>query len=64
MSPLLLNIIICLLYTDDVYLMANSEEDMKVNKEKVNKCVVEYGLKINEKKSELVCINGKVGRCR
>ena len=30
-----------LLYTDDVCLMANSEEDMKVIMEKVNECVVE-----------------------
>ena len=41
-----------LLYADDVCLMANSEEDMQVIMEKVNKCVVEYGLKVNEKKSK------------
>ena len=45
-------------------MMANSEEDMKVIMEKVNECVVEYGLKVNEKKSKVVCINGKVGRRR
>ena len=44
--------------------MANSEEDMKVIIEKVNECVVEYGLKVNEKKSKVVCINGEVGRHR
>ena len=38
-----------LLYADDVCLMANSEEDMKVNE-----CVVKYGLKVNEKKSKVV----------
>ena len=38
-----------LLYADDVCLMANSEEDMKVIMERVNECVVEYGLKFNEK---------------
>ena len=32
--------------------------------EKVNECVVEYGLKVNEKKSKVVCINGEVGRRR
>ena len=37
-------------------LMANSEEDIKVFMEKVNECVVEYGLK-----SRVVCINGEVG---
>ena len=44
--------------------MANSEEDIKVIMEKVNECVVEYGLKVNEKKSKVVCINGEVGRHR
>ena len=53
-----------LLYADDVCLMANSEEDMKVIMKKVNECVVEYGLKVNEKKSKVVCINGEVGRPR
>ena len=33
-----------------VCLMANSQEDMKAIVEKVIECVVEYGLKINEKK--------------
>ena len=53
-----------LLYADDVCLMVNSEEDIKVIMEKVNECVVEYGLKVNEKKSKVVCINGEVGRRR
>ena len=44
-----------LLYADDVCVIANSEEDMKVIMETVNECVVEYGLKV-------VCINGEVGR--
>ena len=45
----------------DLYmcLMANSEEEMKVIMEKVNECVVEYGVK-----AKVVCINGEVGRCR
>ena len=53
-----------ILYSDDVCLMASREEDMKVIMEKVNECVVEYGLKVNEKKFKVVCINGKVGRRR
>ena len=53
-----------LLYADDVCLKASSEEDIKVIMEKVNKCVVEYGLKVNEKKSEVVCINSEVERRR
>ena len=43
-------------------LIANSEEDMKVIMEKVNECVCKYGLKVNEKKSKVVCINGEAGR--
>ena len=39
-----------------VCLMANSEEDMKVIMEKVNECVVEYGLKVNENKSKVVVV--------
>ena len=50
-----------LLYANDVCLMASSEEDMKIIMDKVNACVLEYGLKVNEK-SKVVCINGKVGR--
>ena len=51
-----------LLYADDVCLMANSEEDMKVIMKKVNECVVEYGLKVNEKKSKVVCIRAGLRR--
>ena len=53
-----------LLYAYDVCLVSSSEEDMKVIMEKLNECVVEYGLKINEKKSKVVCLNGEVGRRR
>ena len=53
-----------LLYAYDVCLMINSEDDMKVIMEKVTECVVEYGLKVNEKKSKVVYINGVVGRRR
>ena len=30
--------------------------------EQVNECVIEYDLKVNEKKIKLVYINGEVGR--
>ena len=42
----------------------SSEEDMNVITEKMNECVIEYGLKVNEKKSKVVCINCEVGRRR
>ena len=44
--------------------MASNEEDMKIIMETVNQCVIEYGLNVNEKKSNVVYINGKVGRRR
>ena len=53
-----------LLYADDVCLMASSEEEIKVIMEKVNEGVVEYGLRVNERKSKVVCINGDVRRRR
>ena len=53
-----------LLYADDMCLMASREEDMKVIMEKVNECVVEYVLKVNEKQSKVVCINDEAGRRR
>ena len=37
-----------LLYADDVCVMANSEEDMKVIIEKINECGAEYGLKVKD----------------
>ena len=51
-----------LLYADDVCLMTSSEEDMKVIMEQLYACLIEYGLKVNEKKSKVVCIHGEVGR--
>ena len=36
----------------------------RVIMDKVIECVVEYGLKVNEKKSKVMCINGEVGRRR
>ena len=38
----------------DVCLMASSEDDMKVIMKQVKECVIEYGLKVNEKKSKVV----------
>ena len=48
-------------YADDVCVMASSEEDMGVIMEQVNECAIGHGLKVNEKKSKVVCINGNVG---
>ena len=48
---------------DDVCLMATNE-DLNVIMEKVNESVIEYGLTVNEKKTQVVCINCEVGRRR
>ena len=53
-----------LLSADDVCMMASSEEDLKVFMEKVNTCTVKCGLKVNEKKSKVVCIHGEAGSRR
>ena len=45
-----------------MYLMVNN--DMEVIMKQMNACVIEYGLKVNEKKSTVVCINGEVGKRR
>ena len=52
------------IYEDDVCLMASSEDDMNVTMEQVKECVIEYGLKVNDKKSRVVCIHGEIGRRR
>ena len=52
------------LYADYVYLMASSEKDLKVIMEQVKDCVIEYALKVSEKKSKVICIHGEVGRRR
>ena len=49
-------------YANDVSLMAGSEEDINVIMEKVNACVIKYGLKVNEKNFKVVYKNGEV-RC-
>ena len=53
-----------LLYSDGVCLLASSKEDIKVIMEKLNECVVENDLKVNEEQSKVVRINGEAGRCR
>ena len=47
-------------YADDVCLMASRVEDMNVIMKNSNECVIKNGLKVNKKKSKVVCINGRV----
>ena len=53
-----------LLYADNVCLMTSSKEDTKVIMQEVNACVIEYDLKVNEKKSKVMYINAEFGRRR
>ena len=46
------------LYTDDVCLMASNEQDMQTIFDSISGRIKEYGMKINGKKSKVVCING------
>ena len=47
-----------LLYTDDVCLMASNEQDLQMIFDNISECISEYGMKVSEKKSKVVCING------
>ena len=46
------------LYADDVCLMASNEQDLKMIFENISGCISEYGMKVSEKKSNVVCIIG------
>ena len=46
------------LYADDVYLMAINEQHLHTIFANMSGCIKEYGMKINGKKSKIVCING------
>ena len=47
-----------LLYADDVYLMASNEQDLQMIFDNISGCISEYGMKVSERKSKVVCING------
>ena len=46
------------LYADDVCLMASNEQHLQTISDNISRCIKEYGMKINGKKSKFVCING------
>ena len=46
------------LYADDVCLMASNEQHLQTIYDNISGCIKEYGMKINGKKSKVVCING------
>ena len=46
------------LYADYVCLTVNNEQGMQTIVYSISRCIEEYGMKINGKKSKVVCING------
>ena len=46
------------LYADDVCLMASNQQQLQTIFDNISGCIKEYGMKINGKKSKVVCING------
>ena len=46
------------LYADDVCLMASNEQQLQKKIDNIGRCNKEYCIKINGKKSKVVCING------
>ena len=53
-----------LMYADDVYLFAESAKALQRVCDHVSTVIEEYGLKVSEKKSTVVCINGIRGITR
>ena len=48
------------MYADDICLIASSEEKLQSIMNELNGCVEEYGIKVSEAKSKVVCINGNM----
>ena len=49
------------MYADDICLVASSEEKLQSSMNELNGSVEEYGMKVSEAKSKVVCINGNMG---
>ena len=45
------------LYADDVCLMASNEQHLQTILDNISRCIKEYGMKLNGKKSKVVCLN-------
>ena len=46
------------LYADDVCLIASNEQHLQMIFDNIIGCISEYGMKVSEKRSNVVCING------
>ena len=48
------------MYADDLCLCASSEDGLQRVMDEIASCITEYGMKLSERKSKVVCINGTV----
>ena len=48
------------MYADDLCLCASSEDGLQRVMDEIASCIAEYGMKLSERKSKVVCINGTV----
>ena len=48
------------LSADDICLVTNSSEDLQRIIDEISDCIKEYGMKVNENKSKVVCVNGEL----
>ena len=48
------------MYADDLCLCASSEDGLQRVMDEIANCIAEYGMKLSERKSKVVCINGTV----
>ena len=48
------------IYADDLCLCTSSEDGLQRVIDEIASCITEYGMKLSERKSKVVCINGTV----
>ena len=46
------------LYADDACLIASNEQDLQRIFDSISRCIREYGMKVSEKNSKVICIHG------
>ena len=47
---------------DDIVLLSNNEDELQILIDEVYEVFKEYGMKVSESKSKVVCMNGEVGK--
>ena len=48
------------LYADDIVLISNNESELQLQIDEVYEVFMEYGMKVSENKSRVVCMNGEI----